>query len=393
MLNYQSTFSVTPPAALTTPTWNFVGQLIPDPVAFGFIQRTNAEAGQPFAANLLNTQLAGGATYSERMASFLAQGILKWRLAYASVSIYQDGPDLSNQGSLAAAQTSFDYKTLAVCTTSGAYPNQTALAGLPVLFPQSVAPDFTVMQAMPNAYFGQSKFGCYLPLHLDMLEKWRGIHDLVVPSAALSGNGSSFIISNSATPLTTIYPYVSAQAARIDSTGGGLMGTPVSLPCNKKWGSFAAVNLSPNTSFSLFFRMGFEVMVIPSSPLSSIQKISPKVDELALEAYARITRELKDAYPVEYNDLGKLWEVIKGAARVALPVLGQLPVVGPFAQGASALIDMFSRPKPPPALTAPAVRSDAPPAAAVEAVRTQMAAGRTVTKSKSDKARRRTARR
>jgi hypothetical protein len=53
---------------------------------------------------------------------------------------------------------------------------------------------------------------------------------------------------------------------------------------------------------------------------------------MALDAYYAISRELKDAYPADYNDLGKIWDVIKKAAVNTLPLLRHVPYVGPFAE-------------------------------------------------------------
>jgi hypothetical protein len=51
----------------------------------------------------------------------------------------------------------------------------------------------------------------------------------------------------------------------------------------------------------------------------------------ALDTYFAIARELKDAYPADYNDLGKIWDIISRVGKKVLPVLKVMP--GPIAQG------------------------------------------------------------
>jgi hypothetical protein len=94
----------------------------------------------------------------------------------------------------------------------------------------------------------------------------------------------------------------------------------------------SARNLALSTSYSFFFRYGIEMQVKPDSFLAPQMKLSPPYDPVALDSYFAIARELKDAYPSDYNDLGKLWDVIKSAASVALPVLS---MAGPYGKSAA----------------------------------------------------------
>lgn len=382
MMNYQSTYTISPPSSLSTTTWQFALDLLPDPVAFGYVWTANAVSAQASATNLFNTQVApltgavpaGFAPYDLLMQSLIRMGVVKWRLAYASVSLYQDGPDLANQGTLAAAQTYLDYRYISVCNPQAPAP-QTAVWAAPdcMVFSQTAIPSFTQLQAMPNAYFGQSKFGCYLPLHLDYLDKWRGLHDLSLVAAPTPDTvfpGCYSIATTSGNGGAGVWPFPGAYSAAI-RTGtaplGCVAGSMISKPCNKKIGVIAGVNLSPQTSFSMFVRQGWELMVTPDSSFTSLQHIAPRLDNMALENYHRIVRELKDAYPVEFNDLGKLWDVIKGAARTILPVLTQMPgPVGAIAGAGQAIMKILDQPKAANRTTAPAVRQSSAPAAKVE---------------------------
>lgn len=61
--------------------------------------------------------------------------------------------------------------------------------------------------------------------------------------------------------------------------------------------------------------------MLPGTTLASFQRTSPVYDAMALAAYFSISRELKDAYPAEYNDLGKILGTI---ANVAKGVIGTI---------------------------------------------------------------------
>jgi hypothetical protein len=106
---------------------------------------------------------------------------------------------------------------------------------------------------------------------------------------------------------------------------------------NSQWGHICARNLALTTSYTFFVRAGIEMQVSPSSTLSPQLKLSPPHDPMALDVYYRISRELKDAYPVEFNDKGKMWGVISNTFRsTILPLLSQIP--GPLAQGGTKIV-------------------------------------------------------
>lgn len=57
-----------------------------------------------------------------------------------------------------------------------------------------------------------------------------------------------------------------------------------------------------------------------------------------MATYFRISRELKDGYPADYNDLGKILDVIKGAAKFVLPIASNfLPMLRPVSALVSAM--------------------------------------------------------
>jgi hypothetical protein len=105
-------------------------------------------------------------------------------------------------------------------------------------------------------------------------------------------------------------------------------------PLDTNWGGICARNLALTTKFTFFVRFGVELQVQPGSTLSPHLRLSPQYDSRALKTYFAIARELKDAYPADYNDWGKLWNVVKGVASSVLPVVSAL---GPVGAGVGAL--------------------------------------------------------
>jgi hypothetical protein len=103
-------------------------------------------------------------------------------------------------------------------------------------------------------------------------------------------------------------------------------------------------------------------MVQPGTSLVSFAKVSPPYDPVAITEYYRLSRELKDAYPAEYNDLGKLWDVVKKAASFVSPVVKLLPGGDAVTRVGSAIKDAVD-----PLLDKKAeTRGDKQPAAALE---------------------------
>lgn len=324
-MNYQSTFTLTPPNG-STGLWQFDASLIPHPVCFMAYSMTTSLGQQN--GNLFNSQLEG-ATHATKYQAFkeLAQ---RWRLAYMSVTVYQDGPDLANQGTLVVAQPPVSPRVRFVGSPRGT----SAGVALPVLFApkacewtQEDRPDFNRSQAMPNAYFNKSKEGAYIPLKLtETCQDWVSEADEIgqavftphpVPTA---NNTGIYSLGNALAE----YPFYDLAQILVDGTGY-LTGQSTSCPLSGNWAHVSARNLAVTTSYSFFVRCGIEMQVSPSSTLSPQLKLSPPYDPVALTTYYSVCRELKDAYPADYNTTGKLWGVIKQALNALDPYVKMLP--------------------------------------------------------------------
>lgn len=356
-LNYQTVTRVGAPADATG-TWSYDGVVLPHPVQFMTHKVTSTTDGVTSStfSDVLNAQL-DGLTHMAKYNSFRAQA-RRWRLAYMSVTVHQDGPSLADQGTLVCAQVPVQPK-IYNAVGQQAYPvDQTkrmmVLGPNVCQFSDLDRPSYTASQAMPNAYFNQSKHGCYMPLKLTRTcQEWHSDSDHVTvlnddttndpdESGTNYNQGIAAVTNGAGTtwPFTTLTPFNPAfkvapdtvQATRVDVWSGDV----TSSLCNDTWGTICARNMSVETSFSIFIRVGFEVQVVPTSILSPQQKISPPSDEIALRTYFAIARELKDAYPESYNSLSTLLGTIAGVAKDVLPtIMSAFPVTAPFAPLAS----------------------------------------------------------
>lgn len=397
LMNYQATFTVNCPSS-GTGTWGFNSTFLPHPINFltmtNFRMNDSATVGEQY----LNPQIEG-TSHTEKYRNFknLAQ---RWRLAYAGISCYQDGPDLSNQGTIVVAQSPVAPVTRYASPLWGETlePMKKIL-----MYTDEDKPDYEKSQAMPNAYFNQSKEGAYVPLKLtDSCQKWSTESDDVGFGLMTDIADHDVFGVLRSTPYTTQdqYPHHQMDATNnLDpiyvSYSSGVMtgahGQSTSRMLNGTFAHICARNLDPVTSFSFFVRVGIEMQISPSSVLAPQMKLSPPYDPLALDTYFRIARELKDAYPVDYNDLGKLWDVISGAAKTVLPMMRNM---GPTGQLVSTVGDTVVRvgdkirskkkkgKKVTPKSIVKVINAsgrDRPPAATVERLRAQKARAATTT--------------
>lgn len=372
VLHYNQVYRIVPPLGLSTSSWGFNLTVLPNVIVPGCVDLLDGSGNSAGKYNFLNQAFrppgVPNPSYLQLRRQFQTLGIEAHRLLYMGVTGYQDGPALANQGTLVAAQwevarrkmstTSAD-NGLVVQGTRGAIYDDTDFA------------DYATSQFMPNAYFGESKDGVYLPLKVtSTCQKWTTDADLEGHCGgwpyAMGDEDAGWATPTVAQGIGNGFrPYPSLERRWWSVPGPGWKGDLVYKPLNGIWGGISVRNLSPQTSFAFYVRLGIEARVTPSSMLASNQRMSPPYDPVALSSYFRINRELKDAYPADFNDLGKIWEVIKNAARVALPIVGGFGPVGAAIAGlGNAIIGPPKQEE-----TKPATRAaDQPPAATVERI-------------------------
>lgn len=344
-MNYQTVTTVSPSVGATG-TWSIDMQLLPHPIGFSAYSKTDSVGTT--RTEVMNSQLTG-ATHVEKFNSFRFN-FQRWRLAYASVTIYQDGPDLANQGTVVVCQKPVDpnYFAPTVGNMNGIYTGPVAYCDAFDISGGQL-PDYDASQSMPNAYFGRSREGCYVPLKLTQThQQWHGYHDLVyqVTNGAVQTDPalpnyfqmtlpfSGAAVANGSYPFTTLNSLHYYQSA---PDAGNLAGSPTSNFCNQNWADISFRNMAVTTSLSMFFRFGFECQTLPGSQFAPHLKLSPQHDPTAISTYFAISRELKDGYPADFNDLGKIWSAIKDAASAISPVIEMIPGYGSMIVGAGKL--------------------------------------------------------
>jgi len=187
-----------------------------------------------------------------------------------------------------------------------------------------VEPTYADLIKMPNAYTGEAVDGLYMPLKLESNHQtWRS-----EGQRRLDGTGWAASLANQtlAVPAASLgthpWPNLTDPAYL---AAGAFVGDVCLLPANDMVGGIVFRGISNDATINLTFREGFEMRCVPGSAFTSFLKVSPEHDLMAVSNYYKIARQLKDAYPVEYNDLGKLWDLIKGAARVISPLMSVIP--------------------------------------------------------------------
>lgn len=313
ILNYMSTYTLGPSSG-SEGAWSFDMTLTPNPLVFGAALIKDSVSPSGAWTSMPNSQVSTAPGFLDRYAAFKKMA-RRWRLSYMSATVLQDSPDLTNGGTLIAAQIPTECITL----TSGQLKGTVKQATLPInSYFLSDMPSFELLQGMPEAYCGPSRDGVYMPIHLDRIDnEWRSpANDRLLVSA--QGMSESTVC----TPIPTIaqfgpWPYPSVTCAFNDGTSVG--GDTCPADCNSKFGYISARNLNSTATIVVTIRAGFEVQCGPSSPLAP-QLMPPGLyDPMAIRVYTTLVRSMKDAYPADYNDLGKLWNVVMTTARRVLP--------------------------------------------------------------------------
>jgi len=163
-----------------------------------------------------------------------------------------------------------------------------------------------------------------MPLKLTRThQQWHSRHDeevflTTIPTSQEDENVSIVILPKISTYTDFPVPFIKSASMQDDGTVEG-----VAMPAmgNDFFGNINFKNLATTTSLKLYFRAGFEIQCLPGSVMSPHLKLSPPADDRALTTYFAIARELKDAYPADFNDLGEIWDVISNVADKVLPLV------------------------------------------------------------------------
>lgn len=334
--NYPQTITVTH-ATGGTGAWEVVILFKADPTCPVSCYGTDSDGTHPFTQDVPNT--VWGANVNDATLAF-TDAVEAWRVAYAGVTVNLDAPVMTNQGNVVAAQYVPMPVDLGPCTY-GTHPTVNHV----VKYQVADAPVYEMVMQMPSAYTGLAKDGVYMPLKLDSNhQKWWTASDGMVFDASgaawtLDVNGNSWIppTLTAGTCGVGLYPATNELWWEAAGAPDGWEGGVHLLPCSQQVGCIAFKNLHQDSALRITYRLGVECCVQPGTPLTPSQHISPEYDREAIESYYAIARRLNDAYPASYNDMGKLWEVIKQIATFIGPAVRVLPYGEPVTQLASAV--------------------------------------------------------
>lgn len=347
-MNFMTSYQMVAPSGTAAgDTWGFDLDVLPHPVALGALHAYDSAVSHNTLAAILNTQLTG-ADHAAKYTTWTSYA-QRWRPTYVGVTVYQDGAALTNQGTIIACQRPVHewkmYSTVGAFNT-GAKTAGTAVTQL-IAFQSGDATSFETATNMPNAYIGKSMEGCYMPLIMtESCQKWHGQHDSCsyLGKISASPNSVGWTLAASATDQWPFYGLATSGEAA--GNGNTYMGSVTSRLGSDIWGLICARNLDPTTSFTIIFRAGYEIQAQPGTLLSPQLHVSPQYDPDAIANYYRIRREMKDAYPADFNDWGKIWNVIKSIGRVVLPGVAMMGPIGAgvaaAAGGVGSVVDMIT---------------------------------------------------
>jgi hypothetical protein len=329
VLNYQMSQTILPPTG-SVGSWEGEIHVTAEPTIFASV--ATRDAGNDHADLLFHFNTALGTDVQGAVDGWAGAGLERWRLAYYGVTVYLDAPATASQGSIVAAQYSVRPLLHSVASFDNAGARMLS-RDLVVEYQPSDTPVYETLHQQANSYAGLALDGCYMPLKLDGdLGAWHDMRDLVMDGSgwAAQAGAETIEIPTDAGLCTGLYAgYARGFFDPGDGAPGEFAGGRHFLPLQANLGTIAFRGLSLNASVRVVYRVGVEAMAQPGTQFAPFMKAAPGYDAVAVDTYFRIARELKDAYPAEYNSLGTLWNVIKSVASKVAPVV--LPMMGPFA--------------------------------------------------------------
>lgn len=346
-INYQQSTTITPPPG-SVGSWGGEIRVIPDPTVFATCSMRDADSSHAEAWTHFNTALADNVV--DAVTAWSRSGLERWRLIYYGVTVYLDAPATASQGSIVAAQYAVR-PVLHSASTVGWYDAQEDRLRERILpghrlcrYQERDCPTYSTLHQMPNAYAGLALDGCYMPLKLDASHaEWHDQSDYVMEisswqAARSLDTGAETLTIPQASGSNAVGPYAPWAQCYLDSLVS-FQGQPHYLPMQSNLGTIALAGLSLDATVRVVYRVGIEAMAQPGTGYAPFMKTAPGFDAVAVDTYFRIARELKDAYPAEYNDFGKLWTVIKSvASKVAPFVLPFMGPAGPIVKGVAGLV-------------------------------------------------------
>lgn len=286
-------------------------------------------------------QLPAGADSAVANSAFLADAASSWRMTSYSITGVHDASAYNNQGTVRAHQAPSSMMTYAGSLIESTTSKLTC--GLPIGgFQSEAAPTYDQM-AQIGMFTGKLNDGFYMPLRLGTdADHWRSPADMFIPlkgytDVAADGTPGRFLLDSGAPPAGTgrsNFPFHDEGLTPAFYTAtSGIAGYAVQGFLSDNWGRICIKGMHVSSNIVLTIRLGLECRVNTCSVWATELTTAPAADPAAILAYKAMSQQMADAFPADYNDLGRIWQWISNAAKSLAPALNLIPVVGPAING------------------------------------------------------------
>lgn len=316
----------------------------PITVASYKISYTNAGGAATAYGTIRNAQmgqLPAGNDDAVANSAFFADAASSWRMTSYSMTGVHDASAINNQGTIRAHQAPSSMLKFAgsvVETTSSKLT-----CGLPIGgFQSEAAPTYDQM-AQIGMFTGKLSDGFYMPLRLGTdAAYWRSPADMFIPlkgftDVAADGTPGRLLLDAAqpaAAVATSNFPfYDTVLLPAFYTAAAGIAGYGVQGFLSDNWGRICIKGMHVSSNIVLTIRLGLECRVNTRSVWATELTTAPVADPAAILAYKAMSQQMADAFPADYNDLGRIWEWISNAAKSLAPALNLVPVVGPAING------------------------------------------------------------
>lgn len=246
-------------------------------------------------------------THTRAFVASLTGKIEHYRITSQSATVELIAPALSDQGTVTAAQYRIAPRTSEYTSSTDGV---TALVHPDIaIWPEPVSTSSLVLGT--SAYTSKARDGVYMPLKLTKF-KWRDFADRCDMFTDETSNIGVYPTGVNATSALTFPYHEHREGASLET---------ISVPkfCGTNFGIIDVAGVAANVALRVRVRQVVEITAKPGTTYAPLLEAALPPDEVALRMYMEISSRMADGYPASYNDLGKLWEVIKGIGQKVLP--------------------------------------------------------------------------
>lgn len=305
-----TTARISDPGTTASTLWDLDLYTIPNPLIMSCYQARNESTAQSTTSRILNQQL--GALNNDYDFSELFANVCElYRISYMSITTQLNCTALTNQGMVYAAQYVYPnyevYMTPTYTTTESGVTPEAQVVRLVQMWDRSDDKSYQDLIQIPSSYKGRAEEGTYSVLKLGQeSRKWTPTNDtraILTQSdddlSKLSHSdvnvGFTGLVDSSAIPYGVGSPVASA-------TSWGHAYPRVRDPTCLKT-SF--VGLSHESTIDVKIILGIEMIARPGSTVYPYMQYGSPYNDLALVMHDTAWRGFYDAYPADYNALGK----------------------------------------------------------------------------------------